>query len=265
MIRNIIRKICQSGILGFYYPSNFPIKLCLSWRMHRNERATINYLQKSLKPGKVFIDVGAHIGYFAKFAGGLVERSGRVFAFEPHPRNYNMLVRNCRHMPQIKSINSAISDSCGQTLLYEHSTSDTSHAFTDLSGSGKTITVRKLCLDEWAHANKVHQMDVVLVDVEGHEISVLRGMHNIVEINKDIIIIIEYCPSNYRHAKEEIYDLILEIQKLHLYVTCALGQSKEYGISEYKSWIDLKKQLDEVLAEEFNTENCNYINIVAHR
>ncbi len=264
-MRNMIRKICQSGILGFYYPSNFPIRLCLQWRMYRNERATIKYLRDFLKPGEVFVDIGAHIGYFAKFAGGLVDRSGSVFAFEPHPRNYKMLVRNCKHMPQIKSINAAISDSSGQALLYEHSTSDTSHAFTDLSGSGKTIAVRKLHLDEWANANNVHQMDVVLIDVEGHEISVLRGMRNIIEKNKKIIIIIEYCPSNYRHKDGKIHPLILEIQKLQLCVTCALGQSKEYVISEYKSWIDLENQLAEVLAEEFNKERCDYVNIVARR
>lgn len=233
--------------------------------MLRYERATVDYLRTFLKRGDVFIDVGAHIGYYAGYASSLVGRTGRVFAFEPHPSNFKMLVHNCREMPQIESINAAVSDSSGQALLYEHSTSGSSHAFTDLSGSGKTIPVRKLSLDEWVNTNKIHRVDVILVDVEGHEISVLHGMRHIIENNPNITIIMEYCPSNYRHKDRETRALIEDIQNLKLYVTCALGQSKEYAIPEYKSWTDLKNRLAEALEEELDEERYDYVNIVVRR
>ena len=59
MIRQFIRRCCQSGLLGFRYPANFPIKTCLHWRLHRYERATLKYLRSVLRPGDVFLDVGA--------------------------------------------------------------------------------------------------------------------------------------------------------------------------------------------------------------
>jgi len=265
MIRSTIRRACQLGLLGFSYPSDFPIKTCLRWRMLRYERATVDYLKNLLKRGDVFIDVGAHIGYYARYASSLVGRTGRVFAFEPHPSNYSMLVHNCRQLPQIESINAAVSDSSGQALLYEHSTSGSSHAFTDISGSGKTIPVRKLSLDEWVHMNKIHRVDVILVDVEGHEISVLYGMRHIIENNPNMTIIMEYCPSNYRNKDEEACDLIKSVQNLQLYVTCALGQSKKYTIPEYKSCSDLKNTLSEAIEVEFNSEGYDYVNIVIRR
>src|SRR6266404_6819875 len=44
-----------------------------------------NSLAPSLPPGAVFLDVGAHIGYFSIKAADRVGNSGRVVAFEPNP------------------------------------------------------------------------------------------------------------------------------------------------------------------------------------
>lgn len=265
MIRKTIRRACQSGALGFQYPSSFSIKTCLRWRMHRHERATIDYLNIFLKRGNVFIDVGAHIGYFAAYASRLVGRTGCVFAFEPHPSNYKMLIRNCRHLPQTKTIQEAVSDSSGQAFLFEHSTSDSSHALTDLSGSRKTIPVRKVTLDEWAHDNNVPRVNMVLIDVEGHESSVLRGMHHIIANNPNIMIIMEYCPSHWTSRRKERDALIGEIHDMQLYVMCALGQAKEYAMPEYSSQMDLTDQLTRILDEEKMENGLLYVNIVARR
>src|SRR5262245_48280046 len=38
----------------------------------------------ALRPGDVFVDVGANIGYFTVLAAAVVGDRGRVIAFEPH-------------------------------------------------------------------------------------------------------------------------------------------------------------------------------------
>ena len=233
--------------------------------MRRNERATIEYLGAFLKPGNVFVDVGAHVGYFAAYAGRLVGCSGRVFAFEPFPKNFKLLSHNCRHMPQIKTIQAAVSDSNGQAVLFEHSTSSSSHALTDISNSGKSISVRKISLDDWAQASKVSRIDMALIDVEGHESSVLRGMREIIAGNSNITIILEYCPSHFRYKDGGIHNLLEEIQKFQLYATRAFGQAREYAIPEYTSETDLENCLDGILADEINDEGCDYVNIVVRR
>lgn len=265
MIRKAIRRACQSGVLGFHYPSDFSIKCCIRWRMQLHERATIKYLRTFLNPGDVLVNVGAHVGYYAAYAGRLVGRTGRVFAFEPHPGNYELLAHNCRHMPQIKTIDAAVSDSSGQAFLFEHSTSTSSHAFTDLSGSGKRVPVKKVTLDEWAYENEVRRMDVVLIDVEGHESSVLRGMRSIIANNSNITIIMEYCPSHWTSRREEMAALIKEMRKMQLHVTRALGHAREYAIPAYQSYRDFEDRLAGILAEETNGEHCDYVNIIACR
>jgi hypothetical protein len=48
------------------------------------EPAVTDAIATALKPGDVFIDVGANIGYFTVLAAHLVGSGGRVIAFEPH-------------------------------------------------------------------------------------------------------------------------------------------------------------------------------------
>src|SRR5438046_3189821 len=47
-----------------------------------------------LKPGDVFYDLGANIGFFATLAARLVGSGGRVYAFEPNPACAGQVRRN---------------------------------------------------------------------------------------------------------------------------------------------------------------------------
>src|SRR4051812_46127494 len=49
------------------------------------EKKEINFLQRILQPGDLFIDVGANIGLFSLYAAKAVGEAGSVIAFEPTP------------------------------------------------------------------------------------------------------------------------------------------------------------------------------------
>src|SRR5207253_4151635 len=51
-------------------------------------------LRHFLKPGSVFLDCGANIGYFSVLAGGLVGPTGRVISVEANPVTLQRLQRN---------------------------------------------------------------------------------------------------------------------------------------------------------------------------
>ena len=51
-------------------------------------------VKRLLHPGDVFVDLGAHTGYFTLLAADLVGATGHVFAFEPSPERYRELLRN---------------------------------------------------------------------------------------------------------------------------------------------------------------------------
>lgn len=265
ILRKVIRRAIDAGVLGFYYPSEFSIRTCINWRMHRHEQATVDYLKTLMNLGNVFVNVGAHVGYYAVYVAKVVGPKGFIYAFEPHPDNYKKLIRNCSHLPQVRAIQTAASDSGGEAFLFEHSTSSSSHGLADLSGSGKTVPIRKMTLDQWSREEGINRIDAVLIDVEGHELSVLRGMSDILTGNSNIVVIIEYCPANWTSEREEIDALIKEIHKMKLKITRALGQVREYAVPEYSSEMILKQRLDGILDEELSIAHCNYVNIVLQR
>jgi tRNA G37 N-methylase Trm5 len=58
------------------------------------ERDTVRLFERILRAGDVVVDIGAHVGYFTLIAARSVGPEGRVYAFEPDPENYALLVRN---------------------------------------------------------------------------------------------------------------------------------------------------------------------------
>ena len=60
------------------------------------EQPVQDAVASNLLPGDVFYDVGANIGFFSLIAARCVDVSGRVYAFEPVPRNAAAIVRNAK-------------------------------------------------------------------------------------------------------------------------------------------------------------------------
>ena len=58
------------------------------------ESDTVQVFRELVQPGMTVVDVGAHVGFYTLLAARLVGTNGRVYAFEPNPEVYNILVRN---------------------------------------------------------------------------------------------------------------------------------------------------------------------------
>ena len=61
-----------------------------------DERYELALLRKIIRPGDVFWDIGANVGYYSCLAARLVRASGRVVAFEPAPTTRKFLEDNIR-------------------------------------------------------------------------------------------------------------------------------------------------------------------------
>lgn len=70
------------------------------------------FLAAALKPGDVFIDVGANIGYFTLLAAGKVGPAGKVHAIEASPGTYELLMANLRRngVGNVTAVNMAVAD-----------------------------------------------------------------------------------------------------------------------------------------------------------
>lgn len=142
-------------------------------------------LKAILKPGAVFVDVGANWGYFSLLAAHLVGAAGRVVALEPHPALFRALEANlaANGPRRAKALAVAASESAGIVTLSGHDPKagnrGTSSLLSRSEDDGERYEVRAARLDEVLDAEGVGDTDLVKIDVEGAEEMVLRGMEGL--------------------------------------------------------------------------------------
>ena len=153
-------------------------------------------LEKILKPGMTVLDIGANIGYYALMELDLIGSTGKLIAVEPSPSNLTILKKNLElnNISGVRIVNGAISDKSEKKDFYlaHQGNLNTFHA----TGTGakhlngevievESFTVPEIMKDEG-------QLDLIRMDVEGHEVEVLNGMYDeIIKGNLNPTIIFE--------------------------------------------------------------------------
>src|SRR5665647_859266 len=115
------------------------------------ESAKTEVFVKSLHTGDVAIDVGAHIGYYTLLAARQVGENGRIFAFEPDPNNYEVLVKNVNlnNYKNVVPIKKAVTNKTGSTKLFLKSSSSHSLFYDSTPESERSIEVESVSLDDF--------------------------------------------------------------------------------------------------------------------
>ncbi len=128
--------------------------------------------EETLTEGSIVFDIGSHVGFYTLLASVLVGTQGRVFAFEPLPRNLLFLNQHLQlnQIDNVTVIASAVSDTCGVTSFATHSNS-----FLGQISSQGELQVETLALDELVNSGQIPLPTHIKIDVEGAEMSVLRG------------------------------------------------------------------------------------------
>jgi FkbM family methyltransferase len=134
----------------------------LEARRGRYEPEVTALLESELRPGDVFLDVGAHMGAFSLLAA---KKGAAAHAVEPDPASDRLLHLNAhRNQLPIQTEASALSDHEGEVLL----ATDNGGGASRLDNHGVRVSCRPL--DALGL-----QPDIVKIDVEGAEAKVLRG------------------------------------------------------------------------------------------
>jgi FkbM family methyltransferase len=133
-------------------------------------------LQRLLRPGDVFYDVGANAGFFTVLGGRLTGPSGKVFAFEPVLENIKSVQEQIElnGLSRCEVVPVAVSAHSGpRTLSYNPGSSSMAHLGPRHVGSEREIQVQAVTLDEFTVNHPFPSL--VKVDVEGAEVEVLQG------------------------------------------------------------------------------------------
>jgi FkbM family methyltransferase len=168
----------QPGVKMRLYGDSELCRLIYCRYFEATERA---FLNSFLRPGDVFVDVGANIGLFTLIAAACVLPAGRVVAFEPAARTYARLAENVRlnEFVNVDCVKMALSDHSGHLNLIQ--SLDGFDAWNSLAGTtmGKRLSEEKVEVVGWDRYAKEHDLigrvTMMKIDVEGWESRVLAG------------------------------------------------------------------------------------------
>jgi FkbM family methyltransferase len=130
---------------------------------------------------KCVMDVGANTGVYSLVAKTL-SPNARVIAFEPLNRTFTKLIHNVMlNKYDIKCEELALSDSDGEDYIYdpvtEHNFLATLNQDVAKNNSlDRRTKINKARLDNYILKNNIEKVDLMKIDVEGHEPNVLLGM-----------------------------------------------------------------------------------------
>ena len=152
-------------------------------------------LHRLLKPGAVFYDVGAHLGYFALPAARLVGATGKVVAFDPDPENAARIRRNAEYnrLSNVLEVMEAALWSRGMKEITYRRGMPRSQGGVSQDGQepvlarAERITVACTSLDEIVQRTQ-RPPDLLKIDVEGGEPEVVGGGERLFAFHRPALI-----------------------------------------------------------------------------
>ena len=198
------------------------------------------------------IDVGANAGLITRHFCRLVGENGKVYSFEPDPLVFRFLEFNTRPFSNKELTQSAVSDNHEPMQLHLNSCSSLGNSLFNKNRSAESVTVSCISLDEFLKSRGEPMVDVIKIDTEGAELSVLRGMRQTIARLPKLKIIIEYCPQNLNGAGVAPRMVLDELR------------SHQFCLQIIKNDGSLKKFAgDDVPAGDFNPNG--YVNLFCDR
>lgn len=202
-----------------------PFWFRLELLLRKHETETVSHVRKLLQPGMVVLDIGAHVGYYARIFGEQVGRQGRVLAFEPHPRTFAVLRRNTRRQNHIQLHQVAASNSAGEAQLFDYllmSASGSLHYDESLAQlqreqandyavaprhseqfKAQHYYVQTVILDDYLTALGIQSVDFIKMDIEGAELMALQGLSKTIAHSMTLRLVMEFNPQALRAFDHE--------------------------------------------------------------
>ena len=210
-------------------------------------------IRDNIKEGDIVIDVGANIGYYTLIFAQLVGASGKVFAFEPEPKNFEILKKNIEvnNYQNIIAEQKIVSDESGMVKLFIAEKGIVGHRLQQKTDSQKFIEVESILLDNYLkNLNLSEKINFIKIDVEGAEVKVLEGSKIMIEKSDQLKIFTEF---NREDIKK--YDYNPE------YLLSFLIKNKfNFFLPNYKTNTIIKTDKNTLLSsEELLKENLNIL------
>jgi FkbM family methyltransferase len=222
------------------------------------EPETSASMRSLIKEGMIILDVGAHVGYYTLLAAERVGPTGHVYAFEPEPENFKLLVKNVESngFRNVTCVNMAVSDSSGVTTFYVNREGNDLHSLVNHSSDrgGAEIRIRTISLDEFASTVPLKTVDAIKMDIEGMEALALAGMSKLLSQSPSLSIVLEFAPALIRNCGRDPIEVLQGLLDRGVRVSAIDGTRRAQIVTR-----------QDVKATVLEAERCGAINLLGRK
>lgn len=159
------------------------------------EPDTAAFIRQHLGTHGTLLDVGANVGVFSLLAAHRWAPSGRVLAIEASPTIYTWLTRNAEAnpSPRLTCLSAAVTATGGETSsFFDAPTSKFGMGGLTNRFDATAVSVRTTTVDDAVADAGLERVDVIKVDVEGHELGVFQGAQRTLGQARPPMIVFEF-------------------------------------------------------------------------
>jgi FkbM family methyltransferase len=164
-------KVRYYGAYFHPFPSSLSLALWLFGERFRSQ--DMQLLLELVRPGDTFVDIGANIGTHSICLGARLSSTTQIYSFEPHPRIFGYMLKNIdtNNIKNIHPFNVALGESEGTILLSNSRLDDRNHVASPNEQGGVSVPMKTLD----SFQCDLNGLPTIKIDVEGYELSVLKG------------------------------------------------------------------------------------------
>lgn len=201
------------------------------------EKELGDLIRKILLPGDIFLDIGANIGYFSLLAAKH-QPTARIFSFEPVSPIFNLFEQNIslNDIKNITAINSAVGEANSENYIYISGADNTGMSSFQKpeNYSGSTEKVKIVSIDEWFSNSGLSKIDLIKLDIEGSELSALKGMKEAL-LNFKPAVVSEINPEMLRQFNTKAVDIFNYLNDLNFCGFFIFKSGEIFPIDSYET------------------------------
>lgn len=183
-------------------PSSLDIYL-LGLKTHSSEIRLIRYLIQNIQPDSLFVDIGAHFGFFTLLVQHLKkEGNGKIYSYEPSTSTFHVLRENTKSYQNVACFQAVVGDSSDLKTFFElpvkyseFNSIDVEQykdeAWFDSKDTLKT-SVHGTTLDQVGKDARGN-IGMIKIDTEGSEAQVIKGGRKFLTENAPLVIMEYLC------------------------------------------------------------------------
>jgi FkbM family methyltransferase len=185
------------------------------------EPDTYDFLRRELRPGMIFADCGANIGFYSLVGSTQVGEAGRVYSFEPTPNTFSRLQRNIglNGMLNIRPFRLALGHRAGRAGIFGESLEGHQLNFVsqDIHQAVSLGSCEVDSIDALIASGTMLPPDLMKIDVEGSELPLLRGAEALLRRTPSPVLCVELCRANMDRFGYEPEDVVKYLGSLRRY------------------------------------------------